>query len=85
MEPVLRQLSEPPFCLSGEVEHASYRDGNEQKAVGGGTGILIGTGDLGMVRNAGRPLPQVSERTREKCWRALGDDFRTFLGEFVSS
>jgi len=53
--------------------------------VGGGTGILIGTGDLGMVRNAGRPLPQVSERTREKCWRALGDDFGTFLGEFVSS
>jgi hypothetical protein len=39
---------------------ALYRNGNEQKAaVGAGTGILIGTGDLEIVRNAGTPLPQV--------------------------
>ena len=41
---------------SGEVAQALYRDGSEQKAVvGAGTGILIGTGDLEMVRNAGMP------------------------------
>jgi hypothetical protein len=44
---------------------------------GAGTGILIGTGDLEMVRNARTPLPQVPERTREKRWRALEGDFRT--------
>lgn len=33
----------------------------------------MGTGDLETVRNAGTPLPQVPERTREKCWRALRD------------
>jgi hypothetical protein len=35
---------------------ALYRDGNDQKAaVGAGTGILIGTGDLEMARNAAMP------------------------------
>jgi hypothetical protein len=44
-------------CLSGDLAQALYRDGNEQKAaLGAGTGILIGIGDLEIVRNAGTPI-----------------------------
>jgi hypothetical protein len=46
----------PSVCLSGDLAQALYRDGKEQKAaLGAGTGILIGTGDLEIVRNAGTP------------------------------
>jgi hypothetical protein len=59
LAPVLRQLSRQSVCLRGEVAQALYRDGNEPlAAVGAGTGILIGTGDLEIVRNTGT-LPQV--------------------------
>jgi hypothetical protein len=37
------------------------------------------------VQNCRRLPPQAFECKREKQWRAQGDDFRTFLGQFVEA
>lgn len=46
--------------------------------------MLIGTGDLEMVRNAGTPCRECLNGPSKK-WRALGDDFRTYFHDFVAS